>query len=180
MGGNGALHYAARHPDLFVAAASFSGANDVFHPLIYPITETTEIANGAAPGAVFGPRATEEVRWHASNPVDLARNLKGTWLSLAFGNGKPAGLMAARTPTRSSRRSTTATSRCTTHSSRRGSRTATTATAPGATTGSTGSGTSSRPSRGILKVFGEHRATPKTFTYTSIDPSYYVWGWTVR
>ena len=87
MGGNGALHYAARHPDLFVAAASFSGANDVFHPILYPITETTEISNGATPGSVFGPRLTQEVRWRASNPVDLAGNLGATWVSLAFGTG---------------------------------------------------------------------------------------------
>ncbi|MCW2544132.1 MAG: hypothetical protein JWM40_1684, partial [Frankiales bacterium] len=87
MGGNGALHYAARHPDLFVAAASFSGANDVFNPIFYPITETTEISNGATPGSVFGPRATEQIRWRASNPVDLAANLGSTWVSLSYGNG---------------------------------------------------------------------------------------------
>src|SRR5438309_1777445 len=69
MGGNGALHYAARHPDLFVAAASWSGADDVFNPIIRPITETTGISEGCAPGAVFGPSVTEELRWRASNPV---------------------------------------------------------------------------------------------------------------
>lgn len=180
MGGNGALHYAGRHPDLFVAAASFSGANDVFHPLIYPITETTEIANGAAPGAVFGPRATEEVRWHASNPVDLARNLKGTWLSLAFGNGQAGGPDGGQNPDPIEQ----AVYDCnvTLHD-------ALLAAGVPHRYNSYGAGGHNwyywqrdlkQALPGILKVFGEHRATPKTFTYTSIDPSYSVWGWTVQ
>jgi S-formylglutathione hydrolase FrmB len=91
MGGNGALHYAARHPDAFAAAASFSGAVDVLDPVMTPVTETTGCVDGALPGAVFGPRATQEIRWRASNPVDLAGNLAHTWVGLATGNGEPGG-----------------------------------------------------------------------------------------
>jgi S-formylglutathione hydrolase FrmB len=91
MGGNGALHYAARHPDVFAAVASFSGAVDVLDPPMTPITETTGCVDGALPGAVFGPRATQEIRWRASNPIDLAADLKNTWVSIATGNGDAGG-----------------------------------------------------------------------------------------
>ena len=62
MGGFGAMSYAARHPDLFGAAASFSGAVDTNNPLDIAIT-------GDEP---FGPRATQEIRWRGHNPTDLA------------------------------------------------------------------------------------------------------------
>jgi S-formylglutathione hydrolase FrmB len=81
MGGFGAVSYAARHPDLFAAAASFSGAVDTNNPLDIAITPT----------AVFGPRATEEVIWRAHNPFDLAVNLRGVRLMLWTGNGQPRG-----------------------------------------------------------------------------------------
>jgi S-formylglutathione hydrolase FrmB len=91
MGGNGALHYAARHPDVFSAVASFSGAVDVLDPVMTPVTETTGCVDGALPGAVFGPRATQEIRWRASNPIDLAPDLANTWISVATGNGDAGG-----------------------------------------------------------------------------------------
>jgi S-formylglutathione hydrolase FrmB len=81
MGGFGAMSYAARHPDLFAAAASFSGAVDTNNPL--------DIAVTANP--VFGPRLTEEVRWRAHNPWDLAGNLRGLSLTIRTGNGLPGG-----------------------------------------------------------------------------------------
>jgi S-formylglutathione hydrolase FrmB len=180
MGGNGAIHYAARHPDLFVAAASFSGANDVFHPVMYPITETTEISNGALPGSVFGPRATEEVRWHASNPVDLADNLRGTWVSLAFGNGQPGGpdgnqgvdiietavydsnvdlhqrLVAAGVPHVYDDYG------------------------PGAHNWYYWQRDLRRALPRIMSVFAEHRPPPAAVTFSSISPSYDVFGWSVQ
>jgi S-formylglutathione hydrolase FrmB len=91
MGGNGALHYAARYPDKFAAVASFSGAVDTLDPVMTPVTETTGCADGALPGAVFGPRLTQEIRWRASNPIDLASDLRDTWVSLATGNGAAGG-----------------------------------------------------------------------------------------
>jgi S-formylglutathione hydrolase FrmB len=77
MGGFGAMSYAARHPDTFVAAAAFSGAVDTNNPLDIAIT-------GDEP---FGPRATQEIRWRASNPWDLAENLRGLGLVLRTGDG---------------------------------------------------------------------------------------------
>jgi S-formylglutathione hydrolase FrmB len=81
MGGFGAMSYAARHPDRFVAAASFSGAVDTNNPLDIAVTD--------AP--VFGPRATQELRWRAHNPWDLAANLRGMTLVVRSGNGARGG-----------------------------------------------------------------------------------------
>jgi S-formylglutathione hydrolase FrmB len=81
MGGFGAMSYASRHPDLFAAAASFSGAVDT--------NNLGDIA--VTPEPVFGPRATQEVRWRGHNPWDLAENLRGLNLTIRSGNGLPGG-----------------------------------------------------------------------------------------
>jgi S-formylglutathione hydrolase FrmB len=81
MGGFGAMSYASRHPDLFAAAASFSGAVDTNNPLDEAVTSDP----------VFGPRATQEVRWRAENPTDLAQNLRGLSLTIRTGNGMTGG-----------------------------------------------------------------------------------------
>jgi S-formylglutathione hydrolase FrmB len=179
MGGNGALHYAARHPDLFVAAASFSGAVDVFHPLIAPITETTGMADGAQPGAVFGPRLTEEVRWRGSNPVDLAANLKDTWVSLAFGNGAPGGPEGEQAPDLVER--AVYESNVTLHDAL--------AAAgvphqyddygPGAHTWPYWKRELVDTLPQLLRVFAERRPSPSTFAYAAIEPAYTVHGWDV-
>lgn len=89
MGGFGAMSYAARHPGLFVAAASFSGAVD-----------TTAAGQGEAAlfkalrpyfgtpdDNVWGPYPTQETRWRTHNPTDLAPNLRWSSLWLSTGNG---------------------------------------------------------------------------------------------
>ena len=180
MGGNGTLHYAARHPDLFVAAASFSGANDVFDPVMRPITETTGISEGCLPGAVFGPSVTEELRWRAFNPVDLASNLRGVWVSLAFGNGQPGGpdgstgvdvieqsvhngnvkvheqLVAAGIPHVYDDYG------------------------PGAHNWFYWTRDLSQALPRLMAVFAEHRTPPAVVTHWSADPAYAVFGWNVR
>jgi S-formylglutathione hydrolase FrmB len=88
MGGFGAMSYAARHPDLFAAAASFSGAVDTNNVLDIAVT----------PNAVFGSRATEQVLWRAHNPWDLAQNLRGLSLTIRTGNGMPGGPYGPTTP----------------------------------------------------------------------------------
>lgn len=82
MGGFGSFSYAARHPDLFVAAASFSGAVDT-------TPGDAPFGRLAAGEDVWGPYATQEVRYRAHNPVDLADNLRGMDLYLATGTGAP-------------------------------------------------------------------------------------------
>jgi hypothetical protein len=44
---------------------------------------------GAQPDAIYGPRATQEVRWHGHNPTDLAGNLRGLDLQVRSANGVP-------------------------------------------------------------------------------------------
>jgi S-formylglutathione hydrolase FrmB len=91
MGGFGAMSYAARHPDLFVAAAAFSGAVDINDPEYSGEVDALGNLDGAPPGTIFGPRPTELVRWKAHNPVDLAGNLRRLRLTLRTGNGEPGG-----------------------------------------------------------------------------------------
>jgi diacylglycerol O-acyltransferase / trehalose O-mycolyltransferase len=81
MGGYGALTYAARHPDVYAAAASFSGA--------------LEIGSEAA----LGPRAENAARWRAHLPISLASRLKALALvELRTGNGRPGPLDRPGTP----------------------------------------------------------------------------------
>ena len=91
MGGNGALAYAALHPDLFSAAASFSGAVDTNNEEEQVVTGLGGLPDGRPPGAIFGLRATDEVRWRGHNPWDLAANLGGMLVELDVGNGAPGG-----------------------------------------------------------------------------------------
>jgi hypothetical protein len=44
---------------------------------------------GENPDAVYGPRATQEVRWHGHNPTDLANNLRSLDLQVRSANGVP-------------------------------------------------------------------------------------------
>jgi S-formylglutathione hydrolase FrmB len=83
MGGYGALAYAARHPGLFAAAASYSG---VVHPLADPRL-ISEIARGEGEdaGALWGdPHAQRDV-WAAHDPTLQAARLRGTRLFVSFG-----------------------------------------------------------------------------------------------
>jgi S-formylglutathione hydrolase FrmB len=91
MGGFGAMSYAARHPDLFVAAAAFSGAVDINDPVSGNVIDELSGLDGGPPGSLWGPKATQLVRWKAHNPVDLAGNLQGLRLTLRTGNGQPGG-----------------------------------------------------------------------------------------
>jgi S-formylglutathione hydrolase FrmB len=81
MGGGGTMGYAARHPDLFVAAASYSGAVDL--NIITPALN----AIGSRDDRPLGPYETEQIRSRAVNSVDLAENLRGLRLRLDTGDG---------------------------------------------------------------------------------------------
>jgi S-formylglutathione hydrolase FrmB len=90
MGGFGAMSYAARHPDLFVWAASFSGAVDIVNNAPVALVIAAEApADGGKPDDQFGNRVANEIDWRAHNPWDLAANLRGLVLSLDTGNGQP-------------------------------------------------------------------------------------------
>ncbi len=85
MGGFGAMSYAARHPDRFVAAASFSGAVDTNRN---PALDGLSVQDGGGPTEIWGDRVTEETRWRGHNPWDLAQNLAPLQLTLRTGNGQ--------------------------------------------------------------------------------------------
>lgn len=95
MGGFCSMSYAARHPDLFETAAAYSGAPDIAYD---PEAELGAIAiiNGTevgldrvAPDSIFGNPATDQVNWQAHDPANLAENLADTSLLLYNGNGEP-------------------------------------------------------------------------------------------
>jgi S-formylglutathione hydrolase FrmB len=89
MGGYGAITYAARHPGMFAAAASFSGVLDL---KVDPgdFSSPTDIARWGEPGTAS---------WTAHDPIQLVRHLQGTLLYVAYGDGTPGPLDAANTST---------------------------------------------------------------------------------
>ena len=85
MGGFGALHHAARHPDRYGFAASFSGAVDNLHPGIAGVIDISPLIMGGRPGDIWGRAGTNETRWRSENPVDLAANLATVEVQLRTG-----------------------------------------------------------------------------------------------
>ena len=86
MGGAGALTYAARHPGMFGAAASFSG---VVHPLGDPqgFLGVLSAIGVADPEALWGDPGAQRAVWAAHDPVALAPRLRGTPLFVSVGDG---------------------------------------------------------------------------------------------
>lgn len=91
MGGGGASGLAAKHPDLFGAVGVFSGAVDTNAVPVQALAESSGWSQFKPPGAVFGHRALQEVRWRGANPYDLAVNLQHMFLQLDTGSGFPGG-----------------------------------------------------------------------------------------
>jgi diacylglycerol O-acyltransferase / trehalose O-mycolyltransferase len=85
MGGFGAMSYAARHPDMFLAAASYSGVMD------------TVGSDFEAEVAQWGDKIAQADIWEAHNPLSLAPALAGLPLYVAYGDGHPGPLDAAGT-----------------------------------------------------------------------------------
>ena len=92
-GGFGAMSYASRHPDLFVAAAGFSAAVDTNTPPVVAgkVIDALALQDRGGPGSLFGLRELHEVRWRGSNPWDLAPNLRDMSVTLRAGNGEAGG-----------------------------------------------------------------------------------------
>jgi S-formylglutathione hydrolase FrmB len=95
MGGLGAMAYAARHPGLFGAAASFSGILDT-HPggpgdgagLVLDVLRS----QGEDPLALWGDPVDQAAIWRDHDPDRLASRRRGTALFVAFGDGRPGPL----------------------------------------------------------------------------------------
>jgi S-formylglutathione hydrolase FrmB len=85
MGGLGAMDYAARHPGLFKAAASYSGVLD---------TTDHDLFDGEA---AFGDPVTDAANWEAHNPLDLAPEHTDLALYVSYGDGQPGPLDPAGT-----------------------------------------------------------------------------------
>lgn len=79
MGGFGAMSYAARHPDTFAGAFSFSGALD------------TTLIGAIFDERIWGNRLLDDVRRRGHNPVDLADNLADTHVWFRTGMGVAGG-----------------------------------------------------------------------------------------
>ena len=90
MGGYGAAMFAARHPDLFAAVSSISGATDSNLPYLAAAISASSTFDGGDVDAIYGPRSTQEVRWHGHNPTDLAENLRDVDVQVRTANGIPA------------------------------------------------------------------------------------------
>jgi diacylglycerol O-acyltransferase / trehalose O-mycolyltransferase len=96
MGGLGAMAYAARHPGMFAAAASYSGLLHTRYqgdPVPGPqLIQGLLRQFGEDPAALWGdPRRQGDV-WAEHNPYDLASRLQGVRLFVSFGNGQPGPL----------------------------------------------------------------------------------------
>lgn len=95
QGGFGSMSYAARHPRLYGAAASFSGAVDIWHGAQCRLGATTLIAgimtglNGVQPFAPFGDPVTHAANWAAHDPGSLVRRLANTRVDLYTSTGMP-------------------------------------------------------------------------------------------
>jgi len=92
MGGYGAMSYAARHPDLFVSASSFSGADDTALPGFDAYVEVSPVIDGEAPGAIWGVPPFDMPGLLAHNPTTLASNMGGMHIGMYTGNGNQGPL----------------------------------------------------------------------------------------
>ena len=173
MGGFGTMSYAARHPDLFSFAASFSGALDT-----NTVPLMAEMIDGGVPGDTWGQRATDEVRWRAHNPWDLAANLRGIRLTIRTGNGQPGGAYGGGDPVE------TAVWLMSTKMHERL-----------ADLGiphvwdDYGAGSHTWPYWAhdlevtlpdLMRSFAHPPRTPRRFSFTAVEPTYRAYGWTVR
>ncbi|WP_405394116.1 alpha/beta hydrolase [Microbispora hainanensis] len=86
MGGLGAFVYAARHPGMFEAAASFSGVLDTRADVSG--YRSFMAGNGVDTEDLWG----DPSEWPEHNPADLAGRLKGVRLYASSGDGEPGPL----------------------------------------------------------------------------------------
>ena len=84
LGGYGSITYAARHPGLFAAAASYSGALDL-RGYFERFPDPYEAAR-------WGDPVTDASNWDGHDPIELAPQLRGTGVYLSFGTGQPGPL----------------------------------------------------------------------------------------
>ena len=179
MGGFGAMTYAARHPDLFAYAASFSGAVDSNDPELWPILQFEAVHDGGTPDAIFGPRASDEVIWRGHNPWDLAPNLHGMGLAIYTGNGEKGPYdtnlfdpIEAGVHTMSASFHDKLASLGIPH--------VWDDYGPGGHAWPYWQRDLRQTLPAIMSTFAHPRRAPRTFVYEAIEQTYKVYGWTVR
>ena len=97
MGGFGALSYAARHPGMYRAAASYSGFVDTTFGApasgqFYEYGGQNPVYSFGSPSTrIWGDQTSNADVWAAHNPYDQAAHLAGTPLYLSSGTGTPGG-----------------------------------------------------------------------------------------
>lgn len=95
QGGFGSMSYAARHPELYGAAASFSGAVDIYEGAQCRIGAATLISgimtglNQVQPFAPFGDPLTNADNWAAHDPGTNVKQLARTRIDLYTSAGVP-------------------------------------------------------------------------------------------
>jgi hypothetical protein len=183
MGGYGTLMLAARHPDLFTAASSLSGSVDTNLPANASVLSASPALQGAAPDSIYGPRATQEIRWRGHNPWDLAENLRDVDLQVRTANGEPrpqdlaspADLPGCPVERAVFDASVSLHNRLgdlgVAHSF--------TNYGPGCHIASTFEKEITDSLPAFERAFAHPREVPRRFTYRSIEPHFEVWGWTV-
>jgi S-formylglutathione hydrolase FrmB len=93
QGGYGSSEMAARHPDMFVSMASFSGAPEIQRdPEIFAgalgIIEAIEVGDDHVPPfSELGNPVTDVINWEGHDPATLDGNLRGMSIYLWTGEG---------------------------------------------------------------------------------------------
>ena len=178
MGGFGTMSYAARHPGLFSAAASFSGAVDTNDGGGTGAVLAGPLLDSHPDGSVFGPRQTQEVRWRGHNPYDLAENLRGMNLTVRTGNGQPGGPYGGGDPIEAG-----------VHTMSTNFHNRLDALGIPHVWDDYGPGGHDWPYwqrdlretlPAIMGTFASRPAVPRRFAYSAIEPGYRVYGWRVR
>lgn len=97
IGGLGAIDYAARHPGLFRAAASYSGMLDTLLPGASTYVDAIRLREGEDPLALWGSPLFQRSIWREHNPADLAPRLAGVQVFVSSGDGSGGELDRAAT-----------------------------------------------------------------------------------
>ena len=95
QGGFGSMSYAARHPELYGAVGSFSGAVDIYSGAQCQVGAAALISgimtglNQVEPFAPFGNPVTDADNWKAHDPGTIVKNLRHTRIDLFTSQGVP-------------------------------------------------------------------------------------------
>lgn len=188
QGGFGAFSYAARHPDQFLSAGSFSGAPDIAQNSLAKVIGPFFVGaimtlDGVEPFAPFGDPVTDQVNWLGHNPATLVTNLRGMDLQLWTGDGPP-GTDDTIDPTMLGSVPIEAITHASTHFFADAARAAgvpyrLTDYGPGTHTWPYWRSDLTAYLPRLMALFADPPAVPATVGYRSTDRSYAQWGWDV-